>query len=281
MSRIIYEARRIGALTLRWPVADVWPQYECSRDPENQATGELDPAFFAASRALLEEAHRQNVKMLMVMADLSDSSVDQVPRDPGGRAEVIAAWARHRVDSAGEDRYPGDHVARCRNSFQGGYYGAADAEESFVHPEVVNHFAARFNKMAAFLQQFPARAGLEMFNEPTTAAMQEDAFGRSLQRLRKSIRSAAPSLPVYSGVPWWDRQTVDELNRTGDLPEEPFIQVHSYNDYTQPAGVNDKALDGLVQYVQKLAPDKPLVFGEAGSKVALPFAAQHTAMVRS
>jgi hypothetical protein len=41
VSRIIYEARRIGARQLRWQVNTVWPQYECSRDPENQGCSTL------------------------------------------------------------------------------------------------------------------------------------------------------------------------------------------------------------------------------------------------
>src|ERR1700761_2758344 len=39
VATIFYEVRRIGGRTVRWINDDVWTQYECGKDPENQATG--------------------------------------------------------------------------------------------------------------------------------------------------------------------------------------------------------------------------------------------------
>ena len=281
VSRIIYEARRIGARQLRWQVNTVWPQYECSRDPENQATGELDSAFYKVARQLLEEAQKQSVKVIVVMSDLSADTIDHVPTPSGARAEMIAGWARYRAESAGKDSYDGDHVQRCANGFQNGYYSATNPTEVFSNPTVVDHFATRFAKMAAFLSEFPALDALELFNEPPTKVVQQPTFGTGVMRIRAAIRKVAPSTPVYSGVPWWDRKVIDELSASGDLADEPFVEVHSYLDFSKPDAGAQQALNGVVSFLKKLAPDKAFVFAEAGSQAALPELAQHTAMVKT
>ena len=281
VSRIIYEARRIGVRQLRWQVDTVWPQYECSRDPENQATGELDPAFFLIAERLLQEAETQHVKVLVVMADLSADTIDHIPTTSGARADVVAGWARYRAQSAGKDAYNGDHVQRCANSFQNGYYGAANPTDVLTNPAVVDHFAARFAKMAAFLSKFPALDALELFNEPPTKVVQQPTFGKAVMQIRAAIHKVAPSTPVYSGVPWWDRKMIDELNASGDLADEPFVEVHSYLDFSKPDADAQQALDGVVSFLRKLAPGKAFVFAEVGSQRALPEVAQHTAMVKT
>jgi len=281
VSRIIYEARRIGARQLRWQVNTVWPQYECSRDPENQATGELDSAFYKVARQLLEEAQKQGVKVIVVMADLSADTIDHVPTASAARAEMVAGWARYRAESAGKDGYDGDHVQRCANGFQNGYYSATNATDVFSNPAVVDHFAARFAKMAGFLSKFPALDALELFNEPPTKVVQQPTFGDAMMRIRVAIRRVAPSTPVYSGVPWWDRKMIDELGASGDLADEPFVEVHSYLDFSKPDSGAREALDGAVSFLKKIAPGKAVVFAEAGSQTALPEVAQHTAMVKT
>jgi hypothetical protein len=281
ISRIIYEARRIGAKQLRWQVNTVWPQYECSRDPENQATGELDAAFYQVTQQLLEEAQKQGVKVIVVMADLSADTIDHIPTASAARGEMVAGWAHYRAESAGKDAYDGDHAQRCVNGFQNGYYNATNPAEVFSNPAVVDHFAARFAKMAAFLTKFPALNALEVFNEPPTKVMEQPTFGSAVMQIRNAIRKVAPSTPVYSGVPWWDRKMIDELNASGDLADEPFVEVHSYLDFSNSDTSAQQALDGAVSFLKKLAPGKSFVFAEAGSKTALPEVAQHAAMVKT
>jgi hypothetical protein len=281
ISRIIYEARRIGARQLRWQVNTVWPQYECSRDPENQATGELDSAFYKVARQLLEEAQKQGVKVIIVMADLSADTIDHIPTTSAARAEMVAGWARYRAESTGKDAYDGDHVQRCANGFQNGYYSAANPTEVFSNQAVVDRFAARFAKMAAFLSEFPALGALELFNEPPTRVVEQPTFGNAVMQIRAAIRKVAPSTPVYSGVPWWDRKMIDELNACGDLADEPFVEVHSYLDFSKPDTGAQQALDGVVSFLKKIAPGKAFVFAEAGSQTVLPEVAQHTAMVKT
>jgi hypothetical protein len=55
---ILHTVRMDGGRTVRWFVTQAWPQYRCSRDPEDQATGELDPAWYLISKTLLQQAQR-------------------------------------------------------------------------------------------------------------------------------------------------------------------------------------------------------------------------------
>jgi hypothetical protein len=74
LATIFYEVRRIGGRTVRWFNDDVWTQYECGKDPENQATGEIDQAWYEITRALLEEAQRWHVKVVISLMDMAGST---------------------------------------------------------------------------------------------------------------------------------------------------------------------------------------------------------------
>ncbi|NYF51100.1 hypothetical protein [Tunturiibacter gelidoferens] len=64
VSGILHAVRMDGGSTVRWFVTAAWPQYRCSRDPEDQATGELDPAWYLISKTLLEQAQREAYPLL-------------------------------------------------------------------------------------------------------------------------------------------------------------------------------------------------------------------------
>ena len=260
---ILHAVRMDGGRTVRWFVTGVWPQYQCARDPENQATGELDPAWFTISRVLLQEAQKEGISVIVVMADTANGTFAGLPRDDEKRTAVIARWQQHQSTPP-----RAASTVDCRKSFQNGYHGRINPEAIFEDPELQPLFAARFHNMAEFLRTFPALAALEMFNEPDFAETQRPEFGRSIARIRHLIYDKDPSLrsvPIYSGVSAWNEKIAQGLTAAGELNDEPYINVHDYpNSAVGPQTVTRKVGE-LIAYVRRIVPGKPVIIAEAGA----------------
>jgi hypothetical protein len=278
VATIFYEVRRIGGRTVRWFNDDVGSQYECGKDPENQATGELDPAWYEITRALLEEGQRWHVKVVISLMNLAGSTFSGLPRDEVAREQAIAAFAAHRARLAGKDHYPGDHT--CRNSVQHGYYGAPDAQTMFQQPAIRERMQRRFVKMARYLEGFPALGALELFNEPTFNVTHQDVYANTVRQIEDAMRHSDPGvarIPIYSGTAYWDQGVVAAARGSGDLEREPFVTVHSYANYAR-ADTERQRRD--ITWVMGLMPHKQLVIAEAGDESA-PLSRQgNAAMVR-
>lgn len=67
-------------------------------------TGELDPAWFQVTRILLEEAARQNVRVVISLSHLS-SGFGQNSTDPDTVKSDQLRWAQYRSAAAGKDHY--------------------------------------------------------------------------------------------------------------------------------------------------------------------------------
>jgi hypothetical protein len=278
VATIFYEVRRIGGRTVRWFNDDVWTQYECGKDPENQATGELDLAWYEMARILLEEAQRWHVKVVVSLMDLEGSTFSGLPRDEVARAQAIAGFAAHRAKLAGKDRYQGDHA--CRNSVQQGYYGATEAQTMLQQPAVREHMQRRFVKMARYLEGFPALGALELFNEPTFNLTHQDLYATTVRQFEDAMHRSDPGMariPIYSGTAYWDQGIVAAAHKSGDLEQEPFVTVHSYANYARADTERQKR---NITWVMGLMPHKQLVIAEAGDESA-PLSRQGNAeMVR-
>ena len=200
VSGILHAVRMDGGTTVRWFVTASWPQYRCSRDPEDQATGELDPAWYVISRTLLQQAQREGIPVVVVMADTANGTFASLPGDEQKREATIARWYSYEKTQQGHDRYPAEGTP-CEQSFQNGYLGRIHANEIFEDPALVPHFTNRFLKMAQFLKSFPALGALEMFNEPDFAETHKPGFARTIAQIRSSLYERHPSLraiPLYS-----------------------------------------------------------------------------------
>ena len=264
LATIFYEARRMGSRTVRWFSDDVWSQYECSKDPESQATGSIDLAWYEIVRALLEEAQRWHVKVVISLMNTEGSTFSGLPRDEVAREQAIAAFAAHRAKLAGKDRYQGDHT--CRNSVQHGYYGAPDVQTMLQQPAIREHMQRRFVKMARYLEGFPALGALELFNEPTFNFTHEDLYAKTVRQLEDALRHSDPGMvhiPIYSGTAYWDQGIVAAAHRNGDLEQEPFVTLHSYANYARPDVERQRR---NITWVMGLMPHKQLVIAEAGDE---------------
>jgi len=262
VARILYDSRMIGATVVRWFVNDVWPQWRCDRDPDDQQLGILDPAWYIVARTLLQEAERQHVKVVIVLSDLAASSME-------ARAVQMKSWALHREAQTGKDGY-GKALPRC--AIPNGYYGATQERDLFVDPEVHARFAVRFANMARYLGQFPALGALELFNEPNFELTKTAAFWFGVRDLLAATRGADQRLtgvPVYTGVAWWNAEIVAQARSAGVLADEPLISVHSYDDYTAASDLVSRNLDKLTSFIKRLIPSKAVVIGEVGSSKEL------------
>jgi hypothetical protein len=264
VATILYEVRRIGGRTVRWFNDDVWTQYECGKDPENQATGELDPAWYEITKTLLQEAQRWHVKVVISLMNVSGATFSGLPREEVAREQAIGAFAAHRANLAGKDRYQGDHG--CRNSVQHGYYGAGDVQSMLQQPAIRQHLQHRFVQMARYLASFPALGALELFNEPTFNFTHEDLYWQTVRQFEEAMRSAGSGvarIPIYSGTAYWDQGIVAAARRSGDLEQEPFVTVHNYANYAR-ADVERQRRN--VTWVMELMPHKQLVIAEAADE---------------
>jgi hypothetical protein len=278
VATIFYEARRIGGRTVRWFNDDVGSQYECGKDPENQATGEIDPAWYEITKALLEEGERWHVKVVISLMDMAGSTFSGLPRDEVAREQAIAAFAAHRAKLAGKDRYQGDHG--CRNSVQHGYYGAPDVQTMLQQPAIRERMQRRFVKMARYLEGFPALGALELFNEPTFNFTHQDLYAQSVREFEDAIRRSdrgMARIPVYSGTAYWDQGIVAAARRSGDLQQEPFVTLHSYANY---ARLDAERQRRNITWVMGLMPRKQLVIAEAGDESSPLSRQAHAEMVR-
>lgn len=264
VATILYEVRRIGGRTVRWFSDGVWTQYECGRDPENQATGELDPAWYEITRTLLQEAQRAHVKVVISLMNMAGGTFSGLPRDEVAREQAIAGFAAHRASLAGKDRYRGDHT--CRNGVQHGYYGASDLEAMLQQPVVRDRMQRRFVKMARYLEGFLALGAIELFNEPAFNVTHQDRYAQAVRQFEDAMRRSDPGvarIPIYSGTAYWDAGVVAAARRSGDLEQEPFVTVHSYANYAR--GDTERQRRDIT-WLMGLMPHKQLVIAEAGDE---------------
>lgn len=266
IAAILYDARRIGARNVRWIVNDVWPQYKCGRDPEDQQTGKIDPGWRKIAATLLEEADKQGLRVVVAMLNFAGPNFNGLPQDQSERSRRFDALASHRAKSAGRDGYTGDHS--CAPNLAHGYYGALRARDIFEQPELRARLLRRFTAMATFLEPFPALGAIELFNEPPFDLTQEPLYAEVVRALKKGIRAASPALAdmaILSGAAFWERQVIAIAQQDG----EPFVTAHSYIDYRDPAAAEQK-LSGLLRFLESIAPPRmPIIVAEAGSNNSL------------
>jgi hypothetical protein len=279
---ILSDLRTIGGHTARWIVTYVWPQWRCGLDPEAQETSEIDPAWFIVARTLLDEAERQDVKIVVVLSNLNESSFGGLSTDPSVNSPLLGRWAKHRRSLAGKDGY--GHEAIDCVSPDGYYYGATQPETIFADSAVRGHLGHRFAEMAKFLAAFPALGAIELFNEPKFELTHSPMYWAAVKELLATVRGADPRLsnvPVISGTAFWDETIATRAAATGALDQESFLSVHVYEDYSQSYEIVVRRLQGLISYLHRIVPGKPVVIAEAGSKVPLTDAGQNANMVRS
>jgi hypothetical protein len=277
IAAILYDVRMSGGTVVRWITTDVWPQWRCGIDPEDMETGELDPAWFQVTQILLEEAARQNVRVVISLSHLSNGGFGRNSTDPGAVKSDQLRWAKYRSDAAGKDHYD-NH--RC--DAIPGYHHESDQQKIFASPDLTNALSRRFITMVRHLVSFKALAAIELFNEPDFKLTHTDVFWSTTHLLRTSIRGAvkeSAQIPLYSGVAAWDEEIVAAAKRQGDFADEPVITVHSYDDYTLPKEQGTARLQELVTYLRRIAPGKPLIVAEFGSSTSLTSVSQHQVMV--
>jgi len=274
---ILHGARNDGAKVVRWIVDTTWPQYQCSRDPEDQSTGQMDPAWYTISRLLMEGASREGLKVVVVLADVTGDTFVGLPHDAPGRESLVAAWTDHRAAQNGSDRY--NHVVHpCSVVFQNGYHGKVTAHEIFGDPAIVMALAKRFYAMAEFLKQFPSLGAIELFNEPNYEETETTTFGSAVHDIRSYLYSSDPTLreiPMSSGVAAWNETIVDELDNTGDFVFEPYVGYHYYRSNNLSSKAVADEIAELSSYIRRVAKGKPLVFSEVGAQVAISTPRQH------
>jgi hypothetical protein len=278
VARILYDVRMMDGRTVRWLSTDIWPQYRCSSDPEDQRTGEIDPAWYAITRVLLEEAQKQDIRVVIVLTNLANGTFATLPREPSAAAQTIIRWADHRAaHPSGAYREAGS----CDRNFRKGYYGEAAASDLFEDPTLLSRLTARSVSMARDLASFPALGAIELFNEPSFAATHTTSYALAVRRLRDAIRASVPTLcsvPIVSGTAWWDDGIVRAASEGGYLADEAYVSAHSYEDYTRPPAEIQKKLAGILGYLRRLVPGKPVAIAEAGSSTRLADLAENSAM---
>ncbi|MDR3614366.1 MAG: cellulase family glycosylhydrolase [Candidatus Obscuribacterales bacterium] len=259
VARALYDVKMTGGQTVRWMATDIWRSYNNNTDdPEDQQTGELDPAWFEIVHVLMEQAQQSNVSVVVVLSDLARVGVStESASGPGG--------------FSGKSQYYGWRYEQGEGKV-------------FDDQNLREHLKVRMVKMAKSLAQYPALGAIELYNEPSFKdATHNTRFWTSVNETRAAIQQAdarLASIPIVSGNCWWDRGVVEAAQQTGALAKEPFITVHDYSDYGDERALNNSVKD-LLTYVRKLVPGKPLVFAEAGSKNAVTDSGVHRFMVRT
>jgi hypothetical protein len=282
VAAILYDLRMMGGRVARWMVSDVWPQWRCNQDPEDQLADRIDPAWFKTAGALLEEAARQHVKVVVVLSDPTGPLFGSTATDPVARAAMLNRWADYRRSLVGKDGYDHQALPECQPT-NSGYYGAATQEMLFTNPVIRSHLSRRFALMAKFLVNFTALGALELFNEPDFRLTRTPAYWSAVREFVNVIRGADARLAgvaVFSGTATWDGRIAAEARRSGALEAEPFLTVHAYDDYTQDEAKIRGDLRDMIAYLHGLAPGKPVVIAEAGSKIFLHDPADNAKMVR-
>jgi hypothetical protein len=278
VAKIFYDLRMMGGRSARWISKDVWPQWRCGLDPEDQLTGEVDPAWFIVTRVLLEEAKRNDIKIIIVLSDLAHSSQGALTANKTSFPRQFEQWADHRRLQIGLDGYQGS-IRACPDGE--GYYGAVGQDTLFSQPAFRTRLAHRFAAMARHLVQFPALGAIEMFNEPDFRITSTPGFWLTVRQLRLALRQAdsrVAEIPVLSGTAWWDRDVLSAASREGDLAREPFIATHWYGDFGSASGPSPSIGDYLSK-IRNLVPEKDILVAEAGSSTSIYNADQHKIMV--
>ncbi len=276
IARLAYDARMTGARTLRWTPTDIWPQWRCTNDPEN-ADGSLDPNWRTMAGALLEGAQNQGLRVVVILADATNDGFGGIRT--GSEPEKLKAWAAHRAGLRGADKYP-DAAHDCAELPP--YYAHPEAEW-FTDPQLSARLTQRFVAQARFLAGFPALGGVELFNEPDFALTQTADFWPAVAKMLRAVKSADPALariPVYSGAASWNGEVVAQAKAAGAFDLEPFITVHFYDDYTRPEAQVAAQVGQAVDYLQRIAPGKPVIVAEAGSSQPLRQIADNAKMIR-
>ncbi|MFC3653735.1 hypothetical protein ACFONN_19425 [Dyella humi] len=268
---ILHSVKMDGGRTVRWFVSDVWPQYRCARDPEDQSNGELDPAWFTISRILLQQAQKEGISVVIVMADTANGTFAGLPSSEDKRSATVSGWKQYRQTHlvlSGAAASP----APCEQSFQNGYFGSVQPEAIFEDATRSAHLTNRFFRMAEYLKSFPALGALEMFNEPNFVETQKPEFGRTIARIRGALYARDPSLrkiPIYSGVAYWNEKVAHSLDAAGDLAEEPYINVHEYTKASVDPQVVTTGVVNLIAYLRRIVPGKKVIIAEAGSDASI------------
>jgi hypothetical protein len=278
VSRALYDVRMIGGLTARWLPTNVWHQYRCSVDPEDQRTGEIDPAWEEITRVLLEEAQKQQVHLVIVLMNMANGGFAGVPPDTISRS--VSRWNQYRI--AHQVEY--GNTGSCDGSFQNGYYGESRSRGLFDDAAVIQHMKTRSVAMARHLAGYPALGAIQLFAEPNFDATHTLRYARAVSEIREAIRAAVPALssvPIISGTAWWDLGVVRVATEGGYLSKEPFITVDSYIDYTRGSDFTRAKLNGLIEYLRRLVPERPIAIAEAGSSTRLPELSENRAMVQT
>ncbi len=269
-----------GGQTARWIVTDVWPQWRCSKDPEDQTASDLDPAWFTVSRALLEEAARQGVKVVVSLANLSNGGFAATSTDSVQIAKDAGEMAAHRRQATGQDGYSNDHAAMC--SGVPGYYGHTDQAALFTDVGLRAHLRQRDVTMARYLAAFPALEAIELFNEPDMAVTAKLEFWLTVKDFRQAMHGAsaeAARISIISGAAAWNRAIVDAAKSAGALEQEPFITVHTYDDYVTKGKSPSESLQALLTYLRSIVPVKPIVVAEIGGGTPVHTFAQFRRML--
>ncbi len=271
---VFYDLKSLGGVSARWLPDDIWPRWKCTKDAEI-APGVLDPDWYVVVSALLDAAHADGVTVTIVLSDMATGVLfGSAPPLEGGTE------TRGPSPSIPNENYQ-TAQARCANGLAP-YYPHSEAA-LFASPTLQAEIQQRFVTMARFLARFPALAGIELFNEPDFSLTHTPAYWRTVDALLRAVKNADPALanvPVYSGTAWWDKKIVAEAKAAGALDLEPFLTVHAYDDYTRSENEVETALDGLVDYLHGLAPDKQIIIAEAGSKVPLTRLEDNAKMIR-
>ena len=276
---ILYDVRMGGGQVVRWIVTDVWPQWRCSKDPEDQQDGTLDPAWPLVSRALLEEAARQGVTVVVSLAYLSNGGFAATAIDSAHVASDAYGMAVHRAEAAGKDGY-GDGHAACNGAR--GYYGHTNQAALFTDDSLREHLKHRYSEMARTLADLPALGAIELFNEPDMGVAAKPEFWATVKELRRVIHGAsepAAQIPVISGVAAWNRAIVGAAKQASALDEEPFITVHAYDDYTSAGKDTAKSLRSLLAHLGSLIPDKPVTIAEIGGGTPIHTLSEFSSML--
>ncbi len=281
---VMNDLRAIGAKTARWFVTDVWPQWRCTSDPEDQQTGEIDPGWFALARALLVQADQAGINVVIVLGDLARGSMgfDGIAAaQAADREEKLRRWADHRNRLLGKDGYASENAPAC--SAHVGYYGATSPQQLFANPAFRAHLARRDTVMASFLSQFPALGALELFNEPDFNLTHTPEYWVTIRELEAAVRAAispASQVPIVSGTAWWDPAIVQQATLAGVLPQEPYITVHNYPDYREGgSGGSEPELHDFVASLRGLIPRKPIVIAEIASSKPLVTLGENRRMI--
>ncbi|WP_141098522.1 hypothetical protein [Rhodoblastus acidophilus] len=275
-ARLTYDARMSGAKTLRWFSTDVWPQWQCTNDPEN-ADGTIDPNWQSVADSLLTNAQQNGLRVVVVLANATNSGFGGVA--PNSSPATLKTWANHRAAVQGFDKYPAS-AHDCTNVPP--YFSFSEASW-FSNPLLSERLTQRFVTMARFLAKYPGLGGIELFNEPDYALTHTSSFWVPVTKMLTSVKNADRALatiPVYSGVAWWNATIIQQARASGAWSLEPFITVHNYTDARQTESKINSDLNGLVDYLTTIAPDKPIIIGEAGSSVSLSQLSDNAKMLR-